>query len=228
MYEQVTGVNVFPYQAFAFAVVFAVDVALHRVGALDQQTSKIRVASLGDAELRIAFAGLAAFWSKPKVATDVSTSTESRLIPDRQHERKSGDMADPVNRHHGLRLGILGLSQALNLPVILRDLESHVCDLSKNRTECELQPWRHRSVASLREALSGRSRHAMAASLRQATNRVDGGSPQPNEKLSSADQGESFLLFDRAMRDRSQNLRIEPRVTRQLLCIYIVALAVAV
>lgn len=31
------------------------------VGALDQQTSQIRVASLGDAELRVAFAGLAAF-----------------------------------------------------------------------------------------------------------------------------------------------------------------------
>ena len=33
------------------------------IGALDQQTSQIRVASLGDAELRVAFAGLAAFWS---------------------------------------------------------------------------------------------------------------------------------------------------------------------
>ena len=54
------------------------------VRALDQQTSQIRVASLGDAELRIAFTGLAAFRSQTKVATDVSTASESTLIAERQ------------------------------------------------------------------------------------------------------------------------------------------------
>ena len=53
------------------------------VSALDQQTSKIGVASLGDAELWIAFARLAAFWSQPKVAAHISTSPESCFISER-------------------------------------------------------------------------------------------------------------------------------------------------
>jgi hypothetical protein len=72
------------------------------VSALDQQTSQIRVASLGDTELRIAFTGLAAFRSQTKVATDVSTASESTLIPQRQDKRKGGNVADPVDGHHGL------------------------------------------------------------------------------------------------------------------------------
>jgi hypothetical protein len=112
------------------------------VGTLDQQTSKIRVASLGDAELQIALAGLAAFWSRAKIAPYVSTSTESRLISERQDECERSDMADPMNRHHGLGLGVLGLSQALDLPVIMLDLLSHVRDLDKDWAKRQLQPRR--------------------------------------------------------------------------------------
>ena len=125
------------------------------VSALDQQTSKIGVASLGNAKLRIAFARLAAFWSEPKVAANISTSTESRLIPERQNKRKSGDVADSMNGHHGLCLGILRLSHPLDIPVVLLDLERHLCDLGKDRTERKLQPWRHRRLTSLGEALRG-------------------------------------------------------------------------
>ena len=177
------------------------------VGALDQKTSKIRVASLGDTELRIAFTGLAAFRSETKIATDVSTASESTLIPERQDKRKGGDVADPMDRNHGLCLNILGLSQPLNVFVILLDLESHLRDLSENRTERQLQSWRHRCVPSLREALRGRGRHTMAACLRQSTNRVDGCGSQTDEKLASANQGEGLLLLDGAMRNRAENLR---------------------
>jgi hypothetical protein len=59
-------------------------------------------------------------------------------------------------------------------------------------------------------------------------NRVDGRSPQPNQKLSSVDQSQGFLLFDRAMGDRPKNLRIEPSVPCQLLRVHVVTLAVAV
>ena len=51
------------------------------VGALDQQTSEIGVASLGDAELRIAFTGLAASWPQAEIAAYVTTSPETLLIP---------------------------------------------------------------------------------------------------------------------------------------------------
>jgi hypothetical protein len=77
-----------------------------------------------------------------------------------------------MNRHHGLCLGILRLSHPLDIPVILLDLESHLRKLGKDRTECKLQAWRHRSLASLSEALRGGSRHTMTASLRQSAHRV--------------------------------------------------------
>ena len=144
------------------------------VRALDQQTSQIRVASLGDAELRIAFTGLAAFRSQTKVATDVSTASESALIAERQDKRKRGDVADPMDGHHGLCLDILGLSESLNILVILLDLESHLRDLSENRPERQLQSWRHSGLPSLGEAGRGRSRHTVTACLGQSTNRVDG------------------------------------------------------
>jgi len=157
--------------------------------------------------LRIAFTGLAAFRSETKIATDVSTASESTLIPERQDKRKGGDVADPMDRNHGLCLNILGLSQPLNVFVILLDLESHLRDLSENRTERQLQSWRHRCVPSLREALRGRGRHTMAACLRQSTNRVDGRGSQTDKKLASANQGEGLLLLDGAMRNRAENLR---------------------
>lgn len=34
-------------------------------------------------------------------------SMESLLIPERQNEGKSSDVADSMNRHHGLCLGVL-------------------------------------------------------------------------------------------------------------------------
>ena len=136
------------------------------VGTLNQQASQIRVAGLGDTELRIAFSGLAAFWSEAKVAAHISTSIESCLISERQDESKSGDVADSMNRHHGLCLGILGLSQPLDIPIVLLDLQRHLCNLGEDRTESQLQSWRHRSLPSLSEALRGRSWHTVAASLR--------------------------------------------------------------
>ena len=49
-----------------------------------------------------------------------------------------------------------------------------------------------------------------------------------DQQLASANKSESFLLFDGAVGDRPENLRIEPSVPRQLLRIHVVALAVAV
>ena len=163
------------------------------VGALDQQTSEIRVASLGDAELRIAFAGLAAFWTEPKIAAYVPAAPESCPVAKRQNEGKRGDVTDSMDRHHGLGLAILGLGHALDLAIILLDLESHLRDLSENWTERQLESWRHRGLPSLGEALRGRSRHTMAAGLRQATYGVHRRGSQPYQELWSADQRKSCL-----------------------------------
>jgi hypothetical protein len=57
------------------------------VRTLNQQTSEIGVASLGDAELWVAFAGLTASWSQTEVATHVSTSLEALLAAKSQHKR---------------------------------------------------------------------------------------------------------------------------------------------
>jgi hypothetical protein len=51
------------------------------VRTLDQQTSEIGVASLGDTELWIVFAGLTASWSQAEISAQVTTSAEAFLIP---------------------------------------------------------------------------------------------------------------------------------------------------
>lgn len=71
------------------------------VGAPDQQTSEISVASLSDPEPRIAFAGLTAFWSHAKVTAHVSTPTKAFLIAQRQNERESRDVTDAVDGSRG-------------------------------------------------------------------------------------------------------------------------------
>jgi hypothetical protein len=49
------------------------------VGALDQQASKISVACLGDAELRIAFARLTSSGPQAQIAAHVSTSVRTNV-----------------------------------------------------------------------------------------------------------------------------------------------------
>jgi hypothetical protein len=66
----------------------------------------------------------------------------------------------------------------------------------------------------------------MAAGLGQAANRVDGGCPQPNQQLSCADQCETLLLFDGAVGDRPEDVRIETSVACLLLGIHLIALTI--
>ena len=51
------------------------------VGALDQQTSKVRVASLGNAKLRIVVSGLAALRLEAQITTHIATLLEPLLVP---------------------------------------------------------------------------------------------------------------------------------------------------
>jgi hypothetical protein len=67
------------------------------VRTLDQQTSKVGVASLGDTELRIVFAGLAASWSQAEIAAHITTSAEAFLIAQSQDEGEGGDVADALD-----------------------------------------------------------------------------------------------------------------------------------
>ena len=67
------------------------------VRTLDQQTSKISVASLSDAELWVVFAGLTASWSQAEIAAHVTTSVEALLIAQSQNEGESGDVANTVD-----------------------------------------------------------------------------------------------------------------------------------
>ena len=53
------------------------------IGALDQQTSKIGVAGMGDAELRILISGLTSPRSQAQVATNIATSSEPLLAAER-------------------------------------------------------------------------------------------------------------------------------------------------
>lgn len=56
------------------------------VGAFDQQASKIGVAGVGDAELRIMVSRLTSTRSQAKIATNITTPSEPLLAAERQHE----------------------------------------------------------------------------------------------------------------------------------------------
>ena len=64
--------------------------------------------------------------------------------------------------------------------------------------------------------------------LGQSAHRVHCSRPQTNDQVTGADQRQSFLLGNRAMGYRTQDLRIEPGVASQLLRIHLVALPIAV
>src|SRR5271170_6578387 len=126
------------------------------IGALDQQTSKVCVAGMGDAELRIVISGLTSPRPQVQVATDIATSSEPFLAAEGQHEGQGSEVADAVNLQQRLRLRILGLAELLDLPVVLLDLHCHLRDLLEHRTERLCQPKRHNSEATLSEARCGR------------------------------------------------------------------------
>jgi len=115
------------------------------VGALDQQTSKVCVAGVGDAKLRIMVSGLTSTRSQAKIATDITTSSEPFLAAEGQYEGQGGEMADTVYLQQRLCLRILGLPELLDLPVVLLDLHCHLRDLLEHRTERLCQPGRHNS-----------------------------------------------------------------------------------
>jgi len=56
------------------------------VGAFDQQTSKIGVAAMGDAELRIMVSGLTSTRSQAKIATDITASPKPFLAAEGQYK----------------------------------------------------------------------------------------------------------------------------------------------
>ena len=198
------------------------------VGTLDQQTSEISVAGLGDAELRIPITGLAASRSETEVATNIATLLEAFLAAQGQDERRCRDRTNTMDLQQNLCLWILYLAELLDLTVVLLDLERHLSDLLEHRAKCLSQSRRHHGQASLRKGACRRRRHAMAARLRQPSYSVHCRRTQPNDEVPGSDQRQGFLLFDGPVGDRSQYLWIKPGVAGQLLCIHLIALAVTV
>ena len=88
----------------------------HMVGALDQQRPEVDIASLGDAELRVAVPGLAASRPQAEIAADITTSLEALLFPQRQDEGQRREVADPIDLDQSLRLRIRGLAQPFGSP----------------------------------------------------------------------------------------------------------------
>jgi hypothetical protein len=87
------------------------------VGALDQQSTKVDVASLGDAKLRIAVPGLAASWPQAEVAANIPASLEAFLAAQRQNVRQCRQLTDAIDCEQSLGFRILCLYEQ-NLLVI--------------------------------------------------------------------------------------------------------------
>ena len=85
-----------------------------------------------------------------------------------------------MNLQQRLCLRIFGLTELLDLPVVLLYLDCYLRDLLEHWTERLCQPWWHNSEAALSEAGGGGSRHTVAAGLRQTHARR---SPQPSSAV---------------------------------------------
>src|SRR5882672_11110787 len=133
------------------------------VGTHGQQAAEIDVASLGDAELRVAIPGLTASWPQAEVAADIPTSLEAFLAPQRQDVSQGRELPDTVDMDQRLCLWILRLRESLDQPVVVLDLLRHLRDLLEHRTQRLGQTWREHGHASLRKAERGRGRQTVAA-----------------------------------------------------------------
>ena len=122
--------------------------------------------------------------------------------------------------------GIL-LAELLDLSIVLLDRERHPGDLVEYRVQRLREPWRHHGQAALRETARRCSRHTVPACLGETAHGVHCRGAEPNQHVAGADQGEGLLLFDGSVCDRTQDLRIQPRVPCQLLGIDFVALPIA-
>src|SRR5260370_18304370 len=161
-------------------------------------------------------------------AADIATSLEAFLASQRQHVSQSRELPDTVDLDQRLCLWIVRVSGLLDQRVVVLDLLRHIRDLPEHRTKRLSQTWRQHRHAPLGEAQRGRGWQTVAAGLGQSTHRVHRCRPQTNNKVASPDQRQSFLLGNRAMGDRPQDLRIEPSVAGQLLRIDLIALPIAV
>ena len=56
---------------------------------LDQKMSQVSASGLGDAELRVTFAGLAPSWPKPEIATNIATSPKPLLVAQSENEGRA-------------------------------------------------------------------------------------------------------------------------------------------
>ena len=111
------------------------------IGALDEQGSEIDVARLGDAELRISLAGLAAPRSQAEIAANISASLEALFASQGQDIRQRRELAHSIDLGQSHSLRVLGFSQLLDRPVICLDLQGHVGDLLEHRAKRLNQTW---------------------------------------------------------------------------------------
>lgn len=136
------------------------------VDAFDQQASEIDVASLGDAELWVSFAGLTASRPQAEIAAYITTSFEALLVAESENEGQSGYMSHTVDLQQSLGLRIRRLPELLDHAIIVLDLGCHLRDVLEHWAKRLLKTRRrHDREAPFSEATRGGCRHTMATSL---------------------------------------------------------------
>jgi hypothetical protein len=108
-------------------------------------------------------------------------------------------------------------------PIVLLDLECHLRNLLEHRSQRACESWRHSGKAAFGKTPRRGSRHTVAAGLGQSAYRVHCRGAEPNRESASSDQRECFLLFDGAVRDGAQDLRIQAGEAGELLRIGVIA-----
>src|ERR1017187_7776941 len=86
----------------------------HSTSALDQQSTQIDVASLGDAELWVVVPGLAASRPQTEITAHIPASLEAFLAAQCQNIGQRCELANAVHLEQCLRLRILRLGELLD------------------------------------------------------------------------------------------------------------------
>lgn len=121
-----------------------------------------------------------------------------------------------MNLLQGLCLWVLGLSEFLDLTIVLFDPQCHLCDLFQHRVSACAK-----AAGITARLLFAKQRVVVAGilcpqGLRETTHGVDCRGAESNQTVSGTDQGKRLLLLDGSVGDRAQDLRIQPCVAGKL------------
>jgi hypothetical protein len=183
------------------------------VGGLDEEGAEIGIALLGDGEVGVAVARLAAAGGEAEVGADVAAAGETVRVSEGEDEGEGGDGADTGDLHEGAGVGEVAVDDALEEAVEVGDASGEGVEFEGEGCEGGLEGEREvwRGVAMEVAGITGGERRAEG--LGGAAAVVDEECAAADESVAGADDGEGGLGGFWAVRDRSEEVGAEAAET---------------